>query len=256
MVYDASARSAKGPSLNYCLLKGPKFNQLIFDLLVRFRSCKIALTADLEKAFLMVSVEEADRDVLRFLWADDISKDSPELKVYRFTRVVFGVSSSPFLLNTTIRFHLEKYLETNESLVSPTTLFHIVDDIISGGQTEQEVLKLCAESKKIFREGGFNLRKFLTNSRHLQEQLNLLKADRSKDEPSYTEATLGVSQTPTLEEHKVLGVPWNSESDQLIFDVTHLARLAINLHPTKRNLVSLIGKFYYPFGFLSPVIIR
>ena len=64
VVYDASARSATGPSLNDCLLKGPKFNQLIFDLLVRFRSYRVALTADLEKAFLMVSVEEADRDVL------------------------------------------------------------------------------------------------------------------------------------------------------------------------------------------------
>ena len=44
VVYDASARSANGPSLNDCLLKGPKFNQLIFDLLVRFRSYKVALT--------------------------------------------------------------------------------------------------------------------------------------------------------------------------------------------------------------------
>jgi len=88
---------------------------------------------------------------------------------------------------------------------------------------------------------------------NLQENL---KADSSKDEPSYSEATLGVSQTPTLEEHKVLGVPWNSESDRLIFDVTNLARLAIDLHLTKRNLVSLIGKFYDPLGFFSPMIIR
>ena len=96
IVYDASAKVAGSPSLNDCLLKGPKFNQLIFDILVRFRAYKFALTADLEKAFLMVSVEEADRNVLRFIWVDDPFKDYPEFKIYRFTRVVFGVSSSPF----------------------------------------------------------------------------------------------------------------------------------------------------------------
>ena len=47
VVYDGSAKTA-GPSLNECLNKGPKFNQLILDLLIRFRSYKVALTADVE----------------------------------------------------------------------------------------------------------------------------------------------------------------------------------------------------------------
>ena len=261
VVYDASAKSANSPSLNDCLLKGPKFNQLIFDLLLRFRSYKIALTADLEKAFLMVSVDEADRDVLRFIWVDDTSKDPPDLRVYRFTRVVFGVSSSPFLLNATTRFHLEKYLETNEGLVQQLFRSTYVDDIICGGHTEDEAFDLYTTSKKIFREGGFNLRKFLTNSKRLQERIDLQESPNPEnsllqDEPTFSETNLRVSQSSRMEEHKVLGVPWNPESDQLIFDVTDLARAAIDLHPTKRNLVSLIGKFYDPLGFLSPVIIK
>ena len=60
VVYDASAKSIGKPSLNDCLYVGPKFNQMIFDILVRFRSYPIALTADIEKAFLMISVEEQD----------------------------------------------------------------------------------------------------------------------------------------------------------------------------------------------------
>lgn len=36
VVYDASARIAEGSSLNDCLFKGPKFNQLILDILLHF----------------------------------------------------------------------------------------------------------------------------------------------------------------------------------------------------------------------------
>ena len=36
VVYDASAETAYSPSLNVCLLKGLKFNRLIFDILVQF----------------------------------------------------------------------------------------------------------------------------------------------------------------------------------------------------------------------------
>ena len=63
MVYDASLKTS-GPSLNECLYKGPKFHQLILDLLIRFRSYKVTLIADVEKAFLMIAVDEKDRDVL------------------------------------------------------------------------------------------------------------------------------------------------------------------------------------------------
>ena len=71
VVYDASARSS-GPSLNDCLYTGPKFNQKILDILLRFRTHRVTLTADIEKAFLMISMAEIDRDVLRFLWVENV----------------------------------------------------------------------------------------------------------------------------------------------------------------------------------------
>ena len=60
VVYDASARST-GPSLNDCLYTGPKSGQSIFDILLRFRHQRVALTGDIKKAFLKVSVRERDR---------------------------------------------------------------------------------------------------------------------------------------------------------------------------------------------------
>ena len=85
-------------SLNECLYRGPVILEDLCGLLLRFRTYKVALTADIEKAFLQVGLQPADRDVTRFLWLKDptkpLSKDN--LQIYRFTRVPFGVISKSF----------------------------------------------------------------------------------------------------------------------------------------------------------------
>ena len=53
IVYDASSK-ATGLSLNDCLHAGPKFDQHIVDILLRFRIYRIEVAADIEKAFLMI----------------------------------------------------------------------------------------------------------------------------------------------------------------------------------------------------------
>jgi len=77
---DGSAKDSKTVySLNGCLEKGPNRIPHIFDILVRFRKNPIGLVADIEKAFHQIAVDEPDRDLLRFLWFDDISKVKPEI---------------------------------------------------------------------------------------------------------------------------------------------------------------------------------
>lgn len=93
-MYDASAKTT-GPSLNDCLHIGPNFGQNMLDILIRFWIHPVVLIGDVEKAFLMVSVAECDRDVLRFLWLADVTQSNSDVIVLRFTRVVLGVSASP-----------------------------------------------------------------------------------------------------------------------------------------------------------------
>ncbi len=170
IVYDASARS-NGPSLNDCLYTGPKFGQSILDIIIRFRTHQVALAADIEKAFLMISISERDRDALRFLWIDDIDKEHPETVVMRFARVVFGVSSSPFLLNATISHHLKKYSNKYPEFVETFLRSIYVDDVSLGADDENGAFELYERSKGVLAEGGFNLRKFITNSKGLQKRI-------------------------------------------------------------------------------------
>lgn len=108
--------------MNDCVYAGPPLSPLLMDIMMRFRCYQIALVGDIEKAFLMVGVHETDRDALRFLWVKDPFASEPEVEVKRFTRPVFGVSSSPFLLNATLRHHMNKYA-SSDTTTTTTILF-------------------------------------------------------------------------------------------------------------------------------------
>ena len=259
IVYDASARADGSPSLNECLHVGPKFNQKLLDILIRFQAHCVAVTADIEKAFLVVSIEENDRDALRFLWVHNVQENPPRIRPLRFTRVVFGVSSSPFLLNATIRHHLEQYRKSHPDLIQHLLDSFYVDDLTTGADSEEAAHSVYVKSKQILKEGGFNLRKFRSNSPSLQQKIDInegAETDYGLANESYADATLGTSQPTGPQETKILGVRWHPQNDHLIFSVSDIAKAARIVEPMKRNVVSIIGRIYDPLGFLGPVVLR
>ncbi len=119
----------------------------------------------------MISVQESERDVLRFLWINDIHAQPPPVEIYRFGRVVFGVSCSPFLLNATLKKHIESYMEECPEIVNILINSLYVDDVNSGGHTVNEVLNLYEKSKSMMQSGGFNLRKWHSNSNEVMHEI-------------------------------------------------------------------------------------
>ena len=196
VVYDASAKSYSEPSLNDCLLSGPALTPLLFDILLRFRLPKIALIGDLEKAFLNVEVKPEDRNLLRFLWIDDVNSLNPEIIKLRFTRLVFGLVSSPFILNVTLRNHLSKYENIDPEFVSTVIKALYVDDFASGRNTVLDCFELYQKLKTRFREGGFNMRKWASNSRELNE---LIK----KEETTLLSGKPAVEPTKSVETENI-----------------------------------------------------
>ncbi|XP_066912160.1 uncharacterized protein [Clytia hemisphaerica] len=141
MVFDASS-STYGPSLNDCLNPGPSLTTSLFGILLRFRAKNIGLVADIEKAFWQIMLNEKDRDFVRFLWLKDINDidfknfDTNQLVTYRICRVLFGVTSSPFLLNGTLRHHINKIQDTSVRDLLLRSLH--VDDLTTSLDTEAE----------------------------------------------------------------------------------------------------------------------
>ena len=66
-------RNIKAHHLNEVLYKGPFLNADLYSLLLKFRNYPSAITADIEKSYLQISINEEHRDFLRFLWYRDLS---------------------------------------------------------------------------------------------------------------------------------------------------------------------------------------
>ena len=133
VVDDGSAKTIDRPySMNDCLEVGPNFAPQLIDILMKFRWHKIGLTADIEKAFLMVAVNESDRDMLRLLWLKYPADLNSEILQLSFTRLVFGLRPSPAILGSTIRQHLDTQKNVNPELIEILKNSFYVDDSISG----------------------------------------------------------------------------------------------------------------------------
>ena len=94
-----------------------------------------------EKTFLQISVDKGDQEYLRFLWFDDVFSEVSRILRNRFARVVFGVTSSPFLLNGTIRKHMGNY-EFDEEFVRKVLDSFYVDDFSGGENTLERAFEL------------------------------------------------------------------------------------------------------------------
>ena len=126
IVYDTSAKAFDGaPSLNDCLYAGPPLQNKLWGVLLRGRFNPVAITGDLQKAFLQVQVRECDRDAMRFHWRRD--EHSP-LETLRFTRALFGLTPSPFLLRGVIEAHLSNWEEREPEVVAKIRRELYVDD--------------------------------------------------------------------------------------------------------------------------------
>ena len=93
IAFYASAKH-RNTSLNDQILPGPKLQNDLFDVLMRFRRYPVAVVCDIKEMYLQIRIPPQDRSFFRFLWRNLEPQRNPD--VYEFERMVFGDASAPF----------------------------------------------------------------------------------------------------------------------------------------------------------------
>ncbi|GBO06104.1 hypothetical protein AVEN_55895-1 [Araneus ventricosus] len=237
IVFDASSHAKGQLSLNDCLYTGLNLISDLFSLLLRFRSHPVAISSDIQKAFLQINIEEGDRNFTRFYWSNNPEDDNKE--IYRMTTVLFGVFSSPFLLAVTAKYHLKRCIEqfpmTHELLEN--SLY--VDDLITGPENIESAFKSSLEAFNIVKDVSMNLRKWETNSVELRDRWR-------KERLEIDESNYSVNDNSALTPFKVLGLPWDSDLDIFYFETLNLEKFLSRRINTKRYNLLVAGRIFDP----------
>ena len=142
--------------------------------------------------------------------------------------------SSPFILYATIHHHLQ---QRNTPLAHYILHNLYVDNVLSGGPSENDIVQYYHNAISLLSEACFNLRSWVTIS---QQLLTITQREQT------TEPT-----TP----NNLLGIFWNPHSDQLSL-ASKGPSITGNLLSTKRELLQESSRIFDTIGLTAPVTIQ
>ncbi|XP_059061146.1 uncharacterized protein LOC131854043 [Achroia grisella] len=237
-VFDASCKGSNNVSLNDCFLIGPKLQQDLRHILMRWRKHTYCIVADIVQMYRQIRVHNDDTDCQRILWR---SNSNQPIKCYKLVRLTFGTACAPYLAVKCLQ-QLAIDEQSKYPIAAKITLHDFyMDDLLSGSETEKESIEIYEQLKELMLAGGFHLQKWCTNSEKL---LNHIKTDKQRSD-----------QSVVFKENnmiKVLGICWNKDTDNFEYTL----ELPVSEMPiTKRKVLSDIARLYDPLGWIAPVII-
>lgn len=236
VVFNASAPSSNGVSFNDQQLPGPKLIDNIGEFFIRFRMRKYAITADISQMYRQVRVNPIEWNFQRVFYRDHPSEPLLE---YVYTVVTWGMASASFNAVRSLRqcaIDGRKQFPAGAEIVLSD---FYVDDLLTGGDTQQELREAYHQVTDLLRSGGFELSKWITND---------------------TALAMEISQRQNVElvfpiESGVLGMKWIPSSDVLTIDFDDNATNVPEHTLTKRKVISITSQIYDPSGLVAPVIV-
>lgn len=236
VVFDASASTSSHPSLNQCLHTGPKLQQDIVDILLRFRVHQFTFTADVCKMYRQILVLPRYRKYQHIFWR---ASPSDELNEYQLNTVTYGVNCAPYLALRVLKDLAENFCKELPDVRQALTHQTYVDDICVGTDSISQLLTLKSDLKTALSAAGFELKKWSSNSSQILATIP--QEDRVKRVLQFDDPEAGFV--------KVLGLNWDSSEDTFGFEVSPSCDVI-----TKRAILSTIARIFDPIGLIAPVI--
>ena len=135
--------------------------------------------------------------------------------------MVFGVNSSPFILNAVLRHHIESFNDIDPEFVKKLLESFFVDDLVTGMDSTEGAFQLYQKAKERLKQGGFTLRKWKSNREDLIDEIQAKEKSMQLEQPEKNNSEIQDSfATETLEGNaigkdsnhtKVLEINWYSE---------------------------------------------
>ena len=237
-VFDASARTSTGSSLNDQLLAGPNLYPPLSDVLIRFRCHTSAVSADISKMFREILLNAEERDWHRFLYRNTDNT----IREARMKRLTFGVKSSPFIATQVLRHHATTHLESHPTAANIILTDFYVDDVLTGAPTTDQAFQLFNDLRSLLSDACMDLRKWRTNDPALRKLIpaHLLESDTCSISPD--------SSAP-----KALGVHWDTTADSLHVSIPDTSSVPAKV--TKRVIAAITAGVFDVLGLFSPVVI-
>ncbi|XP_076661018.1 uncharacterized protein LOC143364711 [Halictus rubicundus] len=232
VVFDGSAKSSTGISLNDTLLTGPTIQDDLFCHLLRFRMHPFVLTGDIEKMYRQFLVRPQDRHYQKILWRNDKN----EIATFQLNTVTFGLTSAPFLATRCLQQLANDELHTYSAASEVIKRDIYVDDLLTGAATYRDTIRLRDQIIELLKRGELNIRQWVSNDPKL---LTGLSNDQIHPKLFGDETV------------KTLGVAWNPRNDKIQYSVN----INSPQQPTKRAILSTIAKIFDPLGLLCPVTV-
>ena len=160
IVYDASAKTSTGVSLNDTLLPGPSMYPLVTTTLTQFRTHKIGMSSDISKMFREIGLQSEEYDFHRFLHRDETGN----VRDYRMKRLTFGVTCSPYLATQVIHQFASDYRQEFPIAAQIIENSFYEDDCLTGANTLEEALTVRENLNLVMKKGMMTLHKWRFSS--------------------------------------------------------------------------------------------